>query len=161
VILRPVTATDEDFLFQLYRSTRIEEMALWNWPPAQQEAFLKMQFKARQHSYRAQSPHAEDQLVLLQNQPIGRFLVARSQNEIDLMDIALLPEFRKKGIGTALLHGLLREATAAKKNVRLHVVPSNPAAHLYTRLGFSKIGGDELYLEMAWKPPSTPCAFPS
>jgi ribosomal protein S18 acetylase RimI-like enzyme len=161
VILRPATAADEDFLFTLYCSTRIEEMALWNWPPAQREAFLKMQFKARQHSYQAQSPHAENQLVQLKHQPIGRLLVARSQAEIDLMDIALLPEFRQKGIGTTLLRGLLNEASAAKQNVRLQVVVSNPAAHLYARLGFSKIGSDELYLEMEWKPSSTPCASAS
>ena len=36
----------ESFLYELYASTRSEEMAGWGWDTAQQEFFLNMQFTA-------------------------------------------------------------------------------------------------------------------
>ena len=50
VLLRPITTDDTDFLYQLYASTRADEMALVNWPEQQKTDFLSMQFNA-QHKY--------------------------------------------------------------------------------------------------------------
>jgi len=49
-----------------------------------------------------------------------------------------------------LLKDLLKEAAAASKPVKLHVLSNSPALRLYERLGFSPIGGDGVYLEMKW-----------
>ena len=49
--LQPLRAEDEPFLFELYASTRGDEMALVGWDKPQQEAFLRMQFKAQRSSY--------------------------------------------------------------------------------------------------------------
>ena len=56
------------------------------------------------------------------------------------MDIALLPEYRGRGIGTALLEELLVEADATGRRVTIHVERFNPARRLYERLGFVEAG---------------------
>jgi len=45
------------------------------------------------------------------------------------------PAYRNAGIGSALLHAVMAEATQAGKPVRIHVETQNPALRLYTRLG--------------------------
>ena len=65
-------------------------------------------------------------------------------------DIALLPEFCSRGIGTTVLRGLQSEAAAAGKPLRIHVERFNPALRLYERLGFRQIDDRGVYLFMEW-----------
>jgi len=139
ITLRRARLDDQPFLFELYRSTRSDEMAAWSWPASEQEAFLKMQFNAQKQYYNTQFPRADYQIVLLDEWPIGRLIIKRGEDETRLVDIALLSEHRNLGIGTALIQNLLDEADHAHKPVRLHVSKFNPAVRLYERLGFSKI----------------------
>ncbi len=46
--LRPEEPQDQAFLFELYASTRREELDAWGWPPQARAAFLRMQFQASQ-----------------------------------------------------------------------------------------------------------------
>jgi ribosomal protein S18 acetylase RimI-like enzyme len=150
VALRTAQPDDEAFLFQVYASTRADELALI--APEQQDAFLRMQFNAQRWSYTANYPDADHQIILLNDQPIGRMLIARNAQEIALVDIALLSEQRNQGLGTSLLRELIREAEQTRKFVRLHVLSGNRALQLYTRLGFQVIGQQEPYLEMELRP---------
>jgi predicted GNAT family acetyltransferase len=54
------------------------------------------------------------------------------------------------GIGTTILQGVLDEAIAAHKPVRIHVERFNPALTLYRRLGFVQIGEHGVYHMMEW-----------
>jgi ribosomal protein S18 acetylase RimI-like enzyme len=146
--LRAATAQDESFLLDLFTSTRIDEFKFLDGPPGQLEALMRMQFDLQRQQYAAGYPEAEHQIILRDGKPIGRLFVDETDREIALVDVALLPAHRNSGIGTQLLDQLLDRATAAKKAVRLHVVKSNPALHLYERLGFSKVGEDGMYFEM-------------
>ncbi|MBL8102935.1 MAG: hypothetical protein JNM02_10425, partial [Anaerolineales bacterium] len=73
--LRPTEAGDELFLFNVYASTRIEEMALVNWTEEQKTAFLRMQFDAQTKHYLAYYPHAEYYIILREGTPVGRLLL--------------------------------------------------------------------------------------
>jgi predicted GNAT family acetyltransferase len=68
------------------------------------------------------------------------------------VDIALVPEFRNAGIGTALLRDLLAEGAAAGKRVSIHVERFNPALRLYARLGFRQVEDKGVYLLLEWTP---------
>ncbi len=151
--LRPAQPQDDSFLLDVYASTRAEEMAIVPWTDEQKQAFLQMQFNAQRESYRMQNPGAEFQVILQDEVPIGRLIVARKADEIELMDIALLPAYRGTGIGTALVRALQTEAAQAGKRVRLYVESFNPAHWLYERLGFVKVGEVTFYDEMEWSPP--------
>jgi len=152
ITLRPVCPEDEAFLYQLYASTRADEMARSNWPAAQQNAFLHMQFNAQRQSYALNFPQAASQLILSDEVAIGRLLVNRAVDEILLVDIALLPAYRNGGIGTSLIQALQDEAAMADLPIRLHVAALNPALRLYHRLGFTRIGESPIYLELEWRP---------
>ena len=150
--LRAVQPEDEPFLRQVYATTRADEMALVNWDESQKQAFLNMQFEAQHRYYQQQFQNAQFQIVELDGRPIGRLYVDRREDEIRIIDIALLPENRNSGIGSALLRNILNEAAEAGKPVRIHVEQFNPALRLYKRLRFSEVGSYGLYLLMEWRP---------
>jgi ribosomal protein S18 acetylase RimI-like enzyme len=150
--LRPACLDDEAFSFQVYASTRAEEMAVVPWSNEQKHAFLQMQFNAQTQSYRQQFPRAEYQVILRDGVAAGRLIVDRDGDCILLIDIALLPEHRGFGMGRALISDLKTEAQQSGKPVRLYVEEFNPAYRLYERLGFQKIDEAGFYHRMEWRP---------
>ena len=152
--LRFATPADNAFQLALYASTRAEELALVDWSSEQKQAFVQMQFNAQNTHYAAYYPAAQTSIVQLEGQPIGRTIVDRSARHLLLMDIALLPEQRGRGIGTTLIRALIDEATQTGRGILLHVEFFNPAQRLYLRLGFRKIADQGVYWEMEWLPTS-------
>jgi GNAT superfamily N-acetyltransferase len=148
LILREATAEDQAFLLELYASTRVEELEPFGWDENQKQAFIRMQFIARERTY----PRADNRIILLRGRPVGRMLVDRSETGILLRDIALLTEYRNAGIGSRLIQDLMKEAASAGKPLRLHVLAASPAVRLYERLGFRTSGDEGAYLEMKWIP---------
>ncbi len=57
-------------------------------------------------------------------------------DETPEMSVAVLPDFRLKGIGTSMLQRLLEVAGEKNKMISLAVRSTNPALRLYLRLGF-------------------------
>ena len=93
-------------------------------------------------------------MILAGDEPAGRLYVARWEDEIRIVDIALLPAFRGRGIGGALLGDLIAEADAAGKPLSIHVEQNNPARSLYERLGFEEAGEFGVYVLMKRAPVS-------
>jgi ribosomal protein S18 acetylase RimI-like enzyme len=60
-------------------------------------------------------------------------------DETPELGIALFPQYREQGIGTALLKHLLEAAKNLYPAISLSVSPNNPAIHLYERLGFQTV----------------------
>jgi ribosomal protein S18 acetylase RimI-like enzyme len=154
ITLRPETAIDEPLLRQIYAASRNEELASVPWADAQKSAFLDMQFTLQRNHYRQHYPDAEFLIISQADTPIGRYYLHRGKTDLLLIDIALLPPYRRQGIGSLLLHNLLAEAEAANKPVQLHVEQFNPAQHLYRQLGFSVIEDKGIHLLMQWQPPA-------
>jgi GNAT superfamily N-acetyltransferase len=150
VELRDITPDDESFLYQVYASTRDQELAGLGWDEKQKDAFIRMQFVIREKSF----PRVDDRIVVLDGRSIGRLAVDHSEEAIWIRDIALLTEYRSAGIGTRLIKDLMHKATACARPLMLHVLFVSPAVKLYERLGFSTTGSDAGYLEMTWLPPS-------
>jgi GNAT superfamily N-acetyltransferase len=149
---RPARADDRDFLYEVYASTRLEELSPLGWDEAQVKAFLEMQFAAQHDYYQSQFPDADFQIVIEDGRPIGQLYVDRRADEIRIIDIALLPARRGAGLGSGLLKGILEEAAESERPVRIHVEQFNPALRLYERLGFARIGDQGVYLLMEWTP---------
>ena len=149
--LRTVRADDERFLFELYASSRAEEMAQVPWDATQIEAFLRRQFAAQQQDYQRRFPDGEHLAVLSGDQPIGHLYVARRAEEIRILDIALVPDHRGKGIGTRLISNLMDEARQAQKPLRIYVEQANPSLHLFERLGFSRADDIGSHFLMEWQ----------
>jgi len=149
--LRTVAPEDEQFLRAVYASTRAEELARVPWSDEQKRAFTDMQFTAQDADYRRNYPDAQYSIIEVQGVPAGRLYVDRGSKEIRIIDIALLPEHRRAGIGTSLLRALQDEARATGKTLTIHVEKFNPARSLYHRLGFRQIEDKGVYLLLEWK----------
>ena len=147
--LRPVEEKDNLFIEAVYRSTREAELNLTNWSEEQKNAFSNMQSMAQLAEYKTKFPSAAWQVILYKKQDAGRFYTWESDQEIRLIDITLLPQFRGKGIGTFLLQELIQKSNKVQKKISLHVEPDNPALQLYQRLGFIHLrnNGRHYYME--------------
>jgi ribosomal protein S18 acetylase RimI-like enzyme len=152
VQLRPATAKDDAFIESLYRSTREDELKLTNWPEQQKKAFIIMQLMAQLADYKKNYPNAVQQLIIFKKQNAGRLYTAEDDAAIHILDIALLPVFRNKGIGTYLLQELIKRSNTYRKMISLQVYKDNPALHLYQRLGFVEKGTVGLRYYMEKKP---------
>lgn len=151
--LRRQQASDAAFLCELYRSTRESELAGLPWTEAQKAAFCDMQFRAQSAGYLHTYPQAEHLLVCTASgESAGRLIKARTEGALQLIDISLLPPFRRRGWGSRLIGALQQEAAASHIAVLLSVIKVNPALALYRRLGFSIVGEQDIRFEMAWAP---------
>jgi GNAT superfamily N-acetyltransferase len=148
---RAIGPGDLAFLARVYSSTRTEELAVVDWPQAQIDAFLQQQFDAQHAWYQEHYVGASFEVVLVDGEPAGRLYVARWKEELRLVDVALLPEYRRRGIGRALVEDVMDEARGVGKAVRIHVERWNPALRLYERLGFKLAEDRGVYLFLEWR----------
>ena len=100
IALRPIVPEDHSFLLAVYASTREPELAAVPWDAAQKAAFVRMQFDAQHAYYQEHYAGAAFDVILVDGQPAGRLYVAREDDEIRIVDIALLPGYCNRGIGT-------------------------------------------------------------
>lgn len=149
--VRPIRNADMDFLCALYASTRAEEMAQVPWSDAERAEFLAMQFEAQHSHYMRQYPHAAFWLVVKGDRPVGRLYLDEWEDEFRLIDIALMPEHRGRGLGTLLLEDVMEAASVRGKVVRIHVEKNNPARTLYARLGYRQIEDKGVYDLLEWR----------
>ena len=141
--LRPVTDADRPFLLELYGSVRTPELAHVPWDEETKRAFVAQQFAAQDAHYREHYPGATLDIVEVGGASAGRLYVHRGERDVRIMDIALAPAFRGRGIGTALLRSLMAEAGA--RTLSIHVEANNPARRLYERLGFREAAEHGVY----------------
>jgi len=153
--LRPEREQDRDFRYQLFCDSRQPEFALLLTPAAFQQ-IMTHQFHAQMVSYREQFPQARFDIIELSGEPIGRMVVDRPGTWVHIIDQAIVPPMRGRGIGTALMRALMDEAGAAGVPVRLEVASEHdPAYRLYQRLGFVPFETHPLYMRLEWRPPAT------
>ena len=151
--LRPITDADLPFLLQLYATTREAELAGVPWTAEEKAAFVLHQFTAQHRHWQENYIDTRWDLIEEDAVPIGRLYVARRPEEIHIVDIALVPAHRGRGLGTTLLQVLFAEGDASGRRVSIYVEVFNPARALYERLGFAEVGRREVYVRME-RPPA-------
>jgi ribosomal protein S18 acetylase RimI-like enzyme len=149
---RAVTPDDVPFLRYLYGTTREEELLPLPWTDEQKAAFLDSQFIAQKRHYEEFYAEGDFLLIELEGERIGRLYIDRGETHIEIVDIALLPNHRGKGIGRMLLEEILEEGRAIGRKVRIYVEHNNPARHLYDRLLFHHVDTNGVYHLMEWTP---------
>jgi ribosomal protein S18 acetylase RimI-like enzyme len=152
ITLREINSQDSTFLYQVYASTRQEELAVVDWDDSQKEVFLKMQFDAQHKYYLETFTEAGFHILVFDGEEVGRLYLEQRDDEIRIIDIALLPEFRNQGIGTECMETILELGHSMGKPVRIHVECNNPAMSLYLRLGFQRVSENGIYVLMEKMP---------
>ncbi|MEY2416210.1 MAG: hypothetical protein QOH53_1544 [Ilumatobacteraceae bacterium] len=144
--LRPALPADADFEHLLYASTRDDLRPLG---PEVFDGLVGMHYRAQSMSIRLEHPQAERKIVMVQKAPVGRLIIDASGHHIEVIDVALLPEYRNCGLGTSVLNSVLAQADRLGRAIRLHVEKQSRAVRLFERLGFVMCGDVGMYLAMS------------
>lgn len=144
-LLRAVTPADAAFIAMVYASTRSEELQQVEWTGAQKAAFTDWQSAQQEKHYAAHYPEAERLVIEQAGEAIGRIYVDTAPAEVRLMEVTLLPQWRRRGIGTRLLGIVLGYADGLGLSASLHVEPFNPARRMYARAGFATVETRGIY----------------
>jgi ribosomal protein S18 acetylase RimI-like enzyme len=148
---RPETPDDEPFLRTLMIETLAEQLAAWSWPEQIRAPLLETQYQVQRQGWRSRG--GSSMIVLQADEAVGWYVTVESADEIRLLNLMVLAQYRGQGIGSAILCTLLTASDAAGKPLRLAVlVNNNRAMQLYERLGFQRLGGDEVQHDME-RPP--------
>lgn len=141
--LRPVTAGDRDFVVEVNRLAIGPYLeAAFGWDATAQSAYFDERFDA-----------AGGQVIEVDGVDVGELLVDERPDELDLVRIALLPDWQGRGIGSAVVRTLVARARELEMPLVLHVFKSNPrAAQLYEALGFVRTGESETDVSMRLDP---------
>jgi ribosomal protein S18 acetylase RimI-like enzyme len=154
ITLRPEGPHDGDFLYALFRSHSLPVFAPLVMDDAGREALIRMQFNAQIASYRAQNPDARFDVVEIDGTAVGRLVVGGRAQQAWIVDIALLPEACGKGIGTALLSGVMARLGQQAKAVRCMVLFTNQASlRMFRRAGFVTVDSTQPFLLLEWRRP--------
>jgi ribosomal protein S18 acetylase RimI-like enzyme len=127
--LRPATDKDYDFFYRLQVAAMKEYVAqTYGWDDAVQERYLSRKFAEREH-----------QIIVVNGQDVGVLEINQTEDEIALMNIQIMPEYQRQGLGTAVLQDVLADANRQGLPITLWVMKVNPARELYKRLGFGVV----------------------
>ncbi|MEY4550504.1 MAG: hypothetical protein RL685_6699 [Pseudomonadota bacterium] len=161
ICLRPMSAGDLPFLSALYAATREGELAQVSWTAEEKAAFLSFQFNCQHQHYQQHYAGADFDIIESQGEPIGRLYLALLGDDLRIMDIALIPSARRRGIGSRLLTAVIERARREGRSVSIHVERNNPALALYERLGFTVQEDRGVYLFLVHSPPARVAPPPS
>ena len=149
--IRPAEAADDAFFFALYRSTRDDLLALLA-DPRYIDGIVAMQQQAQLHGYRERYPDALYQVLELDGVAAGRLVTAVLPDAVRVVDIAVLPQARGRGVAGEALRRVQRQAAAEGRDVTLAVRRDNERARrLYAALGFAPEGEDAVNLQLRWR----------
>lgn len=151
ITLRSVTAEDREFLLRVYAAGREVELSVLPFDDVQKCAFCEHQLDAQTTYYEEKYPHATHDIILAGGEPVGRVYVNRRDKLISILDLAVLAEHRKKGVGTYVVKSLQDEAATSDKRVGVYVETFNPSQKFFRDLGFELVESDEMNLYFEWK----------
>jgi RimJ/RimL family protein N-acetyltransferase len=135
--VRDVTDDDREFLRGVYAASRAVEMNAVPWVDAVKRTFIEHQFNAQTAHYREHYPNAKHQIILVDGKAAGRLYVDRTDPAmIEMLDITILAEYQRRGVGTAIIKALLGEGANSMRIVRVYTEEFNPSLRLFERLGF-------------------------
>jgi ribosomal-protein-alanine N-acetyltransferase len=155
--LRPILSSDELFLWEmLYLALYVPQGGL----PFPRDILLEPDIACYVQGW---GRHGDWGLLACDGQtPVGAIWLRQWTGDekgygyvtpaIPELSIALLPEYRNRGLGTRMLDTVISMAEGCFPGLSLSVVASSPARRLYERFGFQKVGQvmDSLVMLLKW-----------
>jgi RimJ/RimL family protein N-acetyltransferase len=144
VARRAATPEDIPFLRSLFEDAHLELAAL---PTDSRYVLVDMQFRAQRRQHAAQHPNATHEILIADGSSVGRVLVDRSCEPIEIVDVTVALSHRGEGIAADVVSGIVREADAHRRAVELTVWSGNAAAVALARgAGFAPCGSEAGYV---------------
>jgi len=104
---------------------------------------LKLDMTAHAAGLRQRWDAAQVRIVTGDNEDIGWIQIAAQPSALFIAQFFIDAPFRGAGIGTEVMTRIMAEASQSARALTLGVVKTNPALHLYQRLGFQIAHEDE------------------
>ncbi len=144
--------SDEPFLFNLFASQKLPDMALMPLDAAGKEQLLRMQYRSMSASYHRQFPQARFEIVQLNGLRAGRLITDVTAERVYYVDIAILPQCQGGGVATALMTAVLDEPRRLGVPGRVKVMAGNWASlRLCEKIGFTVAGQEPPYADLEWR----------
>jgi ribosomal protein S18 acetylase RimI-like enzyme len=143
--LREVTDDDHDFLFDVMKASYFDHVvATWgSWDEEDQRRRFQRRFAS-----------GNDRIILVDGERVGVLAVEERPTELFLANIEIVPPWRGKGLGTAILRSLIARGRGRRLPVTLQVLKVNRRAlALYEREGFKHVGETPTHYLMRWGAP--------
>lgn len=107
---------------------------------------------AKYEKYKDEFDPSKIQVILYQGMAVGRLRIVR-EDSIYIGGFQILPEYRARGIGTAVLSELIAESKQTGMPITLEVFNDNiEAIKLYERMDFVVTGEDSKQKTMTFEP---------
>ncbi|MEA2024496.1 MAG: GNAT family N-acetyltransferase [Actinomycetota bacterium] len=136
--LRPATSSDVEFLWGTQHRALGDFIAVeFGTSVTEQRAFFDEHFDVDAH-----------EIVLNEGEEIGFLFYEERSDHLYLGNIALVPQYRRRGIGSAILAKIIDEAETAGLPIRLQVLKPNPARQFYEKRGFVVIDETDHHFQM-------------
>ena len=150
ITFRNVTEADEPFEVELFDRTRL---SLGNFPDEVRRPLAESQIKLQRAAYQHEFPNAEWLIVLMEGTEVGRYIYEIGESAVLGVDVAILPQYMNRGIGTEIVGHLQSLAKKANRPAVISVDKWNTRAKaLYIRLGFVEIKSDlPTHDKMEWR----------
>lgn len=146
--LRPALPGDRDFLYQLKKSVNFGYIsAIWGWDESFQQAAFDWDFQNRE----------EFSVILFEGADAGFLQVQRGADFLNVAEIHLLPSFRGRGLGSAVLRDIQSQGKKGGLPVLIGCFRANQGAgRLYRRLGFQPAGETDTHYLFLYHPTKFP-----
>ncbi|MGZ5199360.1 MAG: GNAT family N-acetyltransferase [Telluria sp.] len=146
--LRQAAPDDAAFFACLFRSTRPELAML---PAGLADQLIAQQQQLQEMGYRQAFPHAQTLVVEVAGTPVGKLILDEQRQHLRVVDIAIAPAVRGRGLASAVLMQLQQQARDSGRDLILSVAHDNAAARrLYEALGFEEESRDAVRASMRW-----------
>jgi GNAT superfamily N-acetyltransferase len=140
ITFRNLTPEDKEFEIVLFELTKLEPMGV---PAEILRLLAENQVTLQRTSYEVDFPNSRWQIVRVDGVDCGRYISCEREEDMVLVDLAILPAFMNRGIATWIVRQLQDRARKRGVPVLLEVAKYNPRAKaLYVRLGFVDIESD-------------------
>jgi GNAT superfamily N-acetyltransferase len=124
--VRSARPEDLAFLYRLNVDTMKEYVEkTWGWDDALQERMFRESFDASRW-----------QVIVVDEQDVGAYKVEVRTDCVFLAAVEILPDYQRRGLGTAVVEDFVARAEQVNLPAALQVLKVNPARRLYERLGF-------------------------
>jgi ribosomal protein S18 acetylase RimI-like enzyme len=120
-------------------------------PAEARTALVRSQFDIQRGQYLSVYDNARFLAVIEGDTVVGRLCLADAGSDLLLVDILIGRDRRGRGIGTAILGGLIDRVRDRGAGILLQVRPDNPARSLYRRLGFRVVEEHATGWRMEWR----------
>ena len=130
---------DVDFTFAVKEAAFREYVEkVWGWDGADQRELHELRFASQ-----------DARIIQYKGIDVGYFSTSATADRVRINQIFILPEYQRKGLGSACMRLIVSDARAQKKVVRLQVLKINTRAiAFYDRLGFSIVDEDDTHVQM-------------